>query len=242
VYNANSYFLATANLLVYQDHGTSKVTGGLIRNTLSMAPTPNVDEDITTGAGPTYTGTVTVGSNRTFEISGYAITSHGRVETTLDQTVNFLNRQQFDVNANTDTQNVQQSTNVDSRTSIRGGPNSGVVEQHFSYPLTIDFSFIVNADGSFSQTTTSDQLDLVREVNNAGWGPALVSDESNQVRATDTLKWDSSGTLIGPTGSKTTQTYRLHASKDQCWDRTITAAAQMLTAVTDGPGCQNSGH
>jgi hypothetical protein len=242
VYNANSYFLATANLLVYQDHGRSKVTGGLIRNTLTMAPTPSVDEDITTGAGPTYTGTVTVGSKRHFEISGYAITSHGRVETTLDQTVDFRNRQKFNVNANTDMQNVQQSTNVQSRTSTRGGPNSGIAEQQFSYPLTLDYSFVVNADGSFSQSTTSDQRDDVREVNNAGWGPALVSDESNHVRATDTLKWDSSGTLIGPTGSKTTQTYRLHTSRGQCWDRTITAAAQVLTGVSTGPGCRNSSH
>jgi hypothetical protein len=242
VYNANSYFLATANLLAYEDHGTAKVTGGLIRNTLSMAPTPTVNEDITAGAGPTYTGTVTVGSNRSFEISGYVNTSHGRVETTLNQTVDFISKQEFDVNANTDMQNAQQSTTLDSRTITRGGFSSGLVEQHFSYPLTIDYSFVVNADGSFSQTTTSDQKDLVREVNNAGWGPAQVSNLSNEVHATDTLNWDSSGNFLGPTGSKTTQTYRQQASPGQCWNRTLTAAAQVLTSVTDGPGCQNNSH
>jgi hypothetical protein len=242
VYNANSYFLATANLLVYQDHGIAKVSGGLLKDTLSMAPTPDVDEDISAGAGPSYTGAITVESKRSFEISGFINSSHGRVETTIDQTIGFRNRQEFDVNASTDIQNAQQLTTADSRTTVRGGINSGVVEQHFSYPLTINFSFLVASDGSFSQSTTSDQQDDVHEVNNTGWGPALVSDESNQVRATDTLKWDSSGNLIGPTGSKTTQTYRLHTSKGQCWDRTITAAAQVLTAVTDGPGCQNSGH
>src|SRR5581483_3223444 len=52
VYNANSYFLATANLLAYEDHGATKVTGGVLRNTLSMAPSPRVSEDITTGTGP----------------------------------------------------------------------------------------------------------------------------------------------------------------------------------------------
>src|SRR5579862_6440504 len=61
VYNADSYFLATANLLVYEDHGAKNVTGGVLRNTLSMAPSPTVTEDITAGAGPTYTGAVTVG-------------------------------------------------------------------------------------------------------------------------------------------------------------------------------------
>jgi hypothetical protein len=239
VYNANSYFLATANLLVYQDHGSAKVTGGIIRNTLSMTPTPTVDENITAGSGPTYTGTVTVGSNRSFEISGYIITSHGRVETTINQTVDFLSRQEFDVNANTDVQNAQQLTTVDSRTTIRGGTSSGVIQQHFSYPLTIDYSFVVNPDGSFSQTTTSDQKDLVREVDNAGSGPAQVSDLSNEVHATDTLNWDSGGNFIGPTGANTTQTYRLHTSRGFCWNRTIAAASQVLTSVTDGPGCSN---
>ncbi len=239
VYNANSYFLATANLLVYQDHDATRVTGGLLRDTLSSAPSPTVTENITTGTGPTYTGTVTVGSNRTFEISGYVNTSHGRVVTTLNQTVDFLSKQQFDVNASTDLQNAQQSTTVDSRTTIRGGRNSGVVEKHFSYPLTIDYLFLVYPDRSFSQTVTTDQQYLVREVNNAGPGPALVSNESNHVHATDTLNWDTSGSLIGPTGSKTTQTYRLHNSRGYCWNRTITAETQKLTSAIDGPGCDD---
>lgn len=239
VYNANSYFLATANLLVYEDHGTTKVSGGVLHNALSMAPSPSVTEDIATGAGPTYTGTVTVGSNRKFEISGYVNTSHGRVVTTIEQTVDFLSKQEFDVNANTDVQNAQQLTTVDARTTTRGGWNSGVDEKHFSYPLNIAYSFLVNADGSFSQTTTSDQKDLVREVNNAGFGPPWVSNESNEVHATDTLNWDTSGVLIGPSGSKTTQTYRLHTSNGHCWDRTITAEAQKLTSVAGGPGCRD---
>jgi hypothetical protein len=239
VYNANNYFLATANLLVYLDHGVAKVSGGLLHNTLTMAPTPTVIEDISQGAGSTYTGTVTVGSNRSFEISGYVNTSHGRVETTIKQTVGFLSTQEFDVNATTDIQNAQQLTTVDSRTTVRGGSNSGVIEQSSSYPLAINYSFLVNADGSFTQTTTSDQLDIVREVDNTGWGPASVSNLSNHVRATDTLNWDSSGNFLGPTGSNTSQTYRLHGSRGLCWDRTISAAARVLTSVTDGPGCEN---
>jgi hypothetical protein len=232
VYNANTYFLATANLLVYEDHGAARVTGGLIRNTLSAAPTPRLTEDITSGAGSMYTGTVTVGSNRRFEISGYVNTSHGRVETTINQTVNFLSKQQFEVDVYADIQNAQQLTTVDSRTSIRGGLNSGVVEQHFSYPLTLHYSFLVNADGSFTQTVTSDQQDVVREVHNAGSGPAFVSNESNEVHATDILNWDSNGNFLGPTGSNTTQTYRLQTSSGRCYDRIIAAAAQKLTSVT----------
>ena len=46
VYNANSYFLATANLLVYTDAGATAVPGGVISNTLTAAPTPLVTEYI----------------------------------------------------------------------------------------------------------------------------------------------------------------------------------------------------
>jgi hypothetical protein len=240
VYNANSYFLATANFLVYQDHGIAKVSGGLIKNTLSMAPTPTIDEDITTGSGPTYTGTVTVGSRRSFEISGYAITSHGRVETTISQTVDFLNKQSFDVSATTEIQNVNQLTKVDSQTTTLGGGESGFVEQHFTYPLAIDFSFLQNADGTFTQTTTSDQQDLVREVNNSGRSPAFVSNLSNHVHATDILYIDANFHITGNTGSQTTQNYRLQTSHGFCWDRTISAASQVLVSVKDGPGCENS--
>ncbi len=234
VFNANSYFLATANLLVYQDHGRQKVTGGILRNTLTAAPNPVVTENIATGAGPTDTGTVSVGSDRQFEISGYVNTSHGRAETTLDQHVHFLSTQDFDVNANTDVQNAQQSSTLDARTTVRAGGDSETTEKHFSYPLAINYSFLVNADGSFSQTTTVNQQDLVRVASSRD--PALSI--HNEVNATSTLNWDASGNFLGPTGNSTTQSYSRRTG-DACYARTLTAAAKQLTSVTDGMGCED---
>lgn len=67
VFNANSYFLATANLLVFTDHGSSTVTGGLLSNTLSAAPTPVVTENISVDStGSVFTGNVLVTSQRSF--------------------------------------------------------------------------------------------------------------------------------------------------------------------------------
>jgi hypothetical protein len=66
-----------------------------------------------------------------------------------------------------------------------------------------------------------------------------VSNERNEVNATDTLNWDASGNLVGPTGSKTTQAYRLLNSRGYCFDRKLTAEAQKLISVTDGPGCDD---
>lgn len=237
VFNADAYFLATANLLAYQDHGKQKVTGGILANTLADAPDPVVKEKIATSAGPTYTGSVSVASNRAFKISGYVNTSHGRVETTVQQTVDFLNTQQFDVNANTDIQNAVQTTTVDSQTTTLGGPYSGMVEKRFTYPLVVDYSFIVNADGSYTQVVTTDQKDLVSDERNGMGFRGYQSNLSNEVHATDTLNWDSNGNLIGPTGSKTTQAYQFKDSSGRCYDRTLTAEAQALTSVTDGREC-----
>ena len=239
VFNANSYFLATANLLVYQDHESKRTTGGILHNTLSMAPTPVVTENITTGSGPTYTGDIAVGSDRSYEISGYLNTSHGRVVTTLHQKVHFLSTQNFNVSATTDIQNAQQLTTMDAFTTVLGGFDSAMSEQHFSYPLTIDFSFVTNSDGSFTQTTSVDQQDQV-QFHGAGLGSGFRSSSvTNEVKASDTLNWDSSGNFLGPTGSATTQTYRQRGNHGECYARTITANAQKLTSVVDGQGCDS---
>jgi hypothetical protein len=242
VYNANSYFLATANLLVYQDHGKQKVSGAILRNTLTASPSPVVTEDIVTAAGPEYTGSVSVASNRKFTISGYVNTSHGRVETTVEQSVDFLSTQKFDVGASTDVQNAQQTSTVDSRVTTRDGFFSDTVEKHLSFPLTLDYSFVVNADGSYTQTTTSIQQDVARE-SQSGFG--VIPYESkldNEVNATDTLNWDSSGNFVGPTSTTTKQTYRLRDSLGSCYDRTLTATDRKLTSVTNGTDCDHRKH
>ena len=236
VYNADSYFLATANLLVYTDHGRREVGGGLLSNTLAAPQPPLVIENITANpAGPTYTGSVLVTSNREFAISGYVDTSRGRVLTTLEQSISYLSRQEFDVSPTTDIQNARQTTRVDSVVSTRAGAAESVSEQHFSYPLTLDYSFIVNADGTATQVTTSDQRDLEREARADANGRARSLD--NHVHATDTLHFDASFNILGNSGSQTTQSYRAEDFSGRCYSRTLTAQAQKLVTVSDGKGC-----
>ena len=56
---ATSWQPPNSRLLVFEDHGAKTVTGGLLTNTLTE-PNPVVQENVITGAGPTYTGSVTV--------------------------------------------------------------------------------------------------------------------------------------------------------------------------------------
>jgi len=241
VFNADSYFLATANVLVFTDHGTSTVTGGILSNTLSAAPSPVVTEKITANSAGGYTGNIEVTSRRTFEISGYLNTSHGRVETTVQQNVDFSNYQTFDVNPNAhapDVQNARQLTTVDSRTITRAGVQQQTLTRHFAYPLTIDFAFVQNPDGSYSQITTADQKDQRSEsLSTDGWVTS-ASQLNNEVHATDTLNYDSSLNFLGNTGSKTSQTYVLKGDRTACYSRTISAAAQVLVSVEDGGDCR----
>jgi hypothetical protein len=234
VYNANGFFLATANLLLFTDHGATRVSGGLLSSTLTAPVAPLITENIQTNpAGPTYTGSILVTAQREFSISGYVDTSHGRVTTTLEQSLNYRSNQQFNVSPSTDIQNVQQSNTVSTRTTSRS--NAGVVsrEQQLSYPLSINFDFVANPDGTFTQTTSVEQKDLER-VTTDGADTARLA---NQVRSRDTLNLDASFKIVGPSGSASTQTFTRGDADGRCYSRTLRAAAQQLTAVSDGGGC-----
>jgi hypothetical protein len=236
VFNADSYFLATANLLVFTDHGSKSVTGGILSNNLA-APTPTVVENITTTSSGS-TGTVTVGSGRNFTIRGYINTSHGRVETTIQENVKFKSTQTFNVNANTEIQNAVQTSTVDSTTTTRDGFLETTEKKRFSYPLTVDYSFVVNPDGSVQQVVSADQ-NFQTGRSGAIYGfPTGESDTSNEVTATDTLSVNAAGVFSGPTDSKTTQTYIEHSEPGGCYSRTLTAVEQVLTAETNGKGCK----
>ena len=237
VYNADGYFLATANLLVFTDRGTSKVSGAVVENTLSQAPSPVVTENISASSSGVYTGNILVSSKRTFTISGYVNTSHGRVETTVRQVVDFSNYQTFDVNPNAnapDIQNVRQLTTVDSQTTTRDGWRQSGLQQHFAYPLNIDFSFVQSADGGYTQVTTVDQQDQVEQTWTRDEFPLKSSHLSNEVHTTDTRNFDSGFNDLGNTNSKSRQTYVQSDSDGDCYSRTLTSAAQALVSVEEG--------
>jgi Peptide N-acetyl-beta-D-glucosaminyl asparaginase amidase A len=233
VFGANNYFSVAASLLLYLDHGASHVTGAVTQNTLG-APQPAVQENLSTAPDGTITGTVTTTSARHFVLAGYANTSHGRVETTVVQDVQFSNKQDFIVAAAQYVQNIQQQTTVTSGTQTKQGHDVTLSGAHFSYPLTLDISENFNDDGSFSLTTASDQKYDVQSAG-AGSGVPIFSIVSNEVNSKDTLLFDASGANTGFQDRNSSQTYS-SLSNAGCYKRTITAADGVLTSVTDGCG------
>jgi hypothetical protein len=239
VFNADSYFSVSAALLIYQDHGSTHVTGGLINNTLAAAPTPTVTENLVMVQGLPR-GYVTVMSNRHSIVKGFVNTSHGKVVTSVEQTVYFTNRQHFLLTTTLYVQDITQRTDITATTSTvdSAGTHKMAVVQH--WPLTVDISQVTNPDTTINQTTTinqSYQNALTRSDNGT---TSFWSVVSNTVSPSDTLEFDSSFNVLGNTGQANTQTYNTSNSTGYCYSRTLTAAGGVLTGVVKGQAC--SGH
>jgi hypothetical protein len=229
VYNADSYFLVTANLLAYLDHGKDVVEGKLISDTLSAAPAPTVAEKLNLNSSGIGTATVTVASKRSFIISGYVNTSHGKATTTVEQVVDFQNAQKFTLSDTAYVQDITQSTTVASTTTTSGGDKPGVAQANFSYPLTVDINVEVHGDGSESQTTTTDQQDIVTQTS---LDPKDTSVFDEEVKSTDTLNFDASGNFTGNTGTKSSASVLETEGLDYLYFLGLGSKDDVLTSIS----------
>jgi hypothetical protein len=228
VFNANSYFQATATLLVFLDHGAKQVTGAVTENTIGSGPTPVIDENLATDSSGDITGNVTVTSDRAFKVAGYVNTSHGRVDTEVRQTVNYSNSQDFTINANY-VQDITQDTQVNSTTTTKWGWFATETQENFHYPLTLNISEIFNSDGSLNIISTVSQ-GWTRELQ----APFYESKVENTVNSADTLELDSSFNLIGNKGQSSSQKYTASDSQGQQYSCTLDAANNVLTNFSKG--------
>ena len=239
VYNANSYFLATANLLLFRDKVRAETGGAVLENTLAPAPVPYQEENLITANGAT-TGNVIIGSKRTFTVKGYVNTALGRVETTVESTVDFNSNQTFNVATVgvPEVQNVNQTSTVDSTTTTQLGIVAEKVAKHWAFPLLLDYSFVQNSDGTYTQVVSSNQQHEVSESTSINGFPVASSSTVEQVKSSDTLVYNSTLSAVnavGPTASSAS--YVSKDSAGNCWSRSLTSADRVLTAVQDGKGC-----
>lgn len=237
VFNADSYFLVTGNLLLYLDHGSGSVTGAIESDTLSAEPSPTVTENLQSPAPNTYTGTVTVSSMRNFVITGYANTSHGRVETTVEQHLNFVNTQQIDSSPTVYIQNIVQSTEVDAKTTSNAGGMISETHKNFSYPLIFNYNFSPNPDGSYSQVASIQQKLVEETMRKVNGTPTYHSKLVEQVSPSDTLNFSPSFAFTGNTGQQSVASYTFADSLGACYSRTLTAANSVLTNVQNSQNC-----
>jgi Peptide N-acetyl-beta-D-glucosaminyl asparaginase amidase A len=241
VFNADQGFSVTSTLLLFTDPWKAKITGGILSNDLAAQPTPTVTEDITTAASGNAVGTVTVASTRKFAISGYVNTSHGRVVTTVNQSMDFLSTQTFNVGGLTDMQDLVQSTNVKARTTTREGPFVSETVKTFSYPFVFNYNQAENADGSVSIPVSADQKLLTTEKKSFEGFEYFSEKVSEQVKSEDTLNYDSSLNFSGHTGSSSKASFATDNSLGYCYSRKLTSENNALTKVIDGKRCDDHG-
>jgi hypothetical protein len=235
-FNANNYFEVTANLLVYTDHGTQKVTGGVVENTLAAAPTPNIKENISVDPSTGYyVGTIFTGYTHSFTIKGYINTSHGRVETTISQNLNYAGNQEFNVDSSSatgtpETQNQQQLTTVDTFTTTKEGLIVSNSASHLAYPLNVNFFYGPNTQGVPVQNTAVDQAYKLSTVENNFGAPPFLTNTFEETKSQDDLNLS---TFV-PSNTKSSQTYQYNDNRGGCYSETLTSASNVLTGVTNG--------
>jgi len=234
VYNADSYFSDTANLLLYEDSGSTSVTGAVTKNTLTAAPNPAISENL--NVGNSIVGSVGVSSNRNFTISGYVNTSKGKVTTTISQAVNFHNTQVFNISNTEFKQYITQTSSVNSTTTVssKGQPTMTYIRDE-QFPLDFDILQTVQSNGGINQTTTSWQTYDVQSTTKQNGAETYLDLLTNAVSSTDTLEFNSSGQFIGNTGQSSSQLYNNTDSTGVNQVCTLTAANNALTSFS--PTC-----
>ncbi len=248
VFNACNYFSTTATLLLYLDHRSSQVTGAVTANTVGV-PAPRVQENLVNGSDGSITGTITVTSARTFTVAGWVKTSHGKVQTRIDQSISFSGVQVIDYTSAASVQNTLQTTTIDSVTTRQGGGERRVTREKQRWPLTLDYAFVNNPDGSFSQVSSVDQgYQIERTRTHGDDGEGRASFVSNQVSTADTLNFSAGFAVTGHAGAKSSQRYFAADSSGACYSRAIDAAqsssgsshpnTDVLVSVVDGKGCE----
>jgi len=239
VFNAQDNFATTATLLLYLDAGSTQVSGGLTTNTLSAAPVQQISNNVIigdlgqNGAALDANGTVTVTGSHVFTIAGYVDTSHGRVQTTMEQNIVFSNAQQFTISESKYIQALKQDTSVTAVTTVNIGNNSISSTVLLDYPLNVTYANVAAADGSASQATTITQgLGKARLIYLNG-AFVYFSSLFDGVAPSDTLLFDTSGALYAKSGQSSSQRYTYFDSLGAYFTRMLSAVTGAVTASSD---------
>jgi hypothetical protein len=234
VYGANQYFSVAGALRVYLDHAATSVTGGILNDTLAATPTP-----VTNSATPTSTKTtIATSSNRNFTITGYIDTPAGRTITTVHETSAFTNNQVFDITATLYDQQIKQDTETLVDVKQQTGGQTTETTTRYAYPLTVSYVQRVAASGNGAATTTIGQEYYTTTLVSQNGIPTAEYDVVNAITPEDSLLFNAAGQITGNKNQSSTEVYSTYGTGQGCFTRTLTAAANLLTAATTSTRCK----
>ena len=243
VFNANNYFLASANLFVYLNYFSNSLAGG-VKVSGDYQPPLAIQENIKQVNGYPN-GSISTRSTRHLTIEGYVnVSPNETLVTKIQQDATFFNQQRYTISPTEYVQDIAQNTRLITKSTyqdIKTGPGQSsstlVNLRQLSYPLTADIALAYNSDGSGKQTTRIDQEYLIDE--QGTWVPEIgiptkvtpfSSHLSNAVTAADTLFFNSSFQITGNQGQASSQRYFFDDHwLNQRYEHTIKAANGVVT-------------
>ena len=230
VFNDDDYFAANATLLAYEDHGSSQVTGALIRNGTALSPAQEVLERVKFDKSGNARGTIKVTATHPVSLKGYVITSKGRITTQVTQSISFSNRQRINVTANQFFQDINQLTTITSKAVTQTRGKRFKSQSQWSYPLALRYNYVL-ASSSATQT-----VDLGQTKSGSGLDqqPRAATSWSflNTVHSSDTLTFTASG--FSPSNGKSRQQYETLNVDGPCYQEKIRSLNYVLAGIMKG--------
>ncbi|MBV9719359.1 MAG: peptide-N(4)-(N-acetyl-beta-glucosaminyl)asparagine amidase [Candidatus Eremiobacteraeota bacterium] len=230
VFNDDNYFATNGVLLVYEDHGSSVVTGALVENGTAIAPAETVVEHVKMNPSGAANGTIKTSATHPVSLKGYVMTSQGRITTQVTQNISFSNDQKIAVSSSQFFQNIAQLTTIASNSVTTAKGHSTKAQSQWTYPLNVKYNYIVSGStatqrADILQTKNGNGLDQTRH-NAASW--SLL----NTVHSSDTLNFTASG--FTPSNGKSRQQYKSLNVDGRCYLKTITSKNYVLTSIMKG--------
>jgi hypothetical protein len=232
VFGAQDNFSVTGSLLAFTDAGAKVLSGSVTENTLA-APTVKVVDKGLVVDGSNAHGKVFASSERDYRITGTLETSHGPVTTTVAQHMVFRNTQDFTINDAKYVQDIAQNTNVTTTLSTLDSRGTTTRTTHSYWPLTVHYKYSLSGDDVVLDTGISQTRKDVTHGTDAD-GTTWTHHYENTVapHATTTFSQATGGSSV--TDMWSSQHLVRRDSGIGCYDRTITVAANAVTAVVDG--------
>lgn len=241
VFNADYGFSVASNLLLYTDAGSKQTSGAVTADTLSLTPVVQQQVYVGTAADGTVSGPVDVYQARSWMVSGYVETSHGRVETTIQANTTFKNNQTDQTNVTSTVlfkQEIAQETTQQEVVTTTSPSGQVQVTHNVDWPLVVNYNYAPdsNGDGGYIQTAYVKQgkYDEVLGLGGPNNQNPIVVNET--VENGDTLHFLASGAVTHDHAYGSSS----YAAKDQyfrCYYRRLTAANSVLTGVEDSDFC-----
>jgi hypothetical protein len=160
-------------------------------------------------------------------IDGYVITSKGRIDTRVKQSVRFTNIQKIDVTSSQYLQDIDQNTAVTSYVTTTAKGRTLTAREQRAWPLVLDYNSVGTSSNGMQTTAVS------QTKNQSGFYDGLPWSLLNAVQSSDTLTFTASG--FTPSNGKSRQQYKLRNLQGyRCYDETIKSADYVLVSRMEG--------